>query len=41
MSQFLTALAALAIAVRLLFDPFVRARPLTFAVAIIGALTCF
>ncbi len=41
MSQFLTALAALALAVRLLFDPFVRARPLTFAVAIIGALTCF
>jgi hypothetical protein len=41
LSQFIVLLVALAIAVRLLFDPFVRRRPLVFAVAIIGALTCF
>ena len=40
-SQFIVLLFGLAIAVRLLFDPFVRRRPLVFAVAIIGALTCF
>jgi hypothetical protein len=41
LTQFIVLLVALAIAVRLLFDPFVRWRPLVFAVAIIGALTCF
>ncbi len=40
-SQFITALLGLAVAVRLLFDPFVRRRPLVFAVTILGALSCF
>jgi hypothetical protein len=40
-SQFVVALLALAVAVRLLFDPFVRRRPFVLAVTILGALTCF
>ena len=40
-SQFITALLGLAVAVRLLFDPFVRRRKLVFAVTILGALSCF
>src|SRR4029453_10249053 len=39
-SQFVTMLAALFIAVRLLFKPFVRKRPFVFAVTIISALSC-
>ena len=38
-SQFLIMIAALVIAVRLLFDPFVRARPFVFAVSILAALS--
>lgn len=39
-SQFAIMLLALALAVRLLFRPFVRRRPLVLAVTIIGALSC-
>ena len=39
-SHFVMPLLGFAIALRLLFMPFVRERPLTFAVALIGALTC-
>ena len=39
--QFITALLGLVVAVRLLFDPFVRRRKLVFAVTILGALSCF
>jgi hypothetical protein len=38
-SQFLIMIAALAIAVRLLFEPFVRARPFVLAVTIVAALS--
>jgi hypothetical protein len=38
-SQFLIMVAALAVAVKLLFDPFVRERPFVFAVTIIAALS--
>ena len=38
--QVLIMVAAFVIAVRLLFDPFVRARPLVFAVTAIAALSC-
>lgn len=40
-SHFILPLLGLLIAVGLLFLPFVRARPLTWAVTLIGALTCF
>ena len=40
-SQFVIPLIGLWIAVRLAFDPFVRARPLVLTVSIIGALSCF
>jgi hypothetical protein len=39
-SQFVTMLIALAIAVRLLFRPFVRKRPFVFTITIIGVLSC-
>jgi hypothetical protein len=39
-SQFVTMLAALFLAVRLLFRPFVRKRPFVFAVTIVSALSC-
>ena len=39
-SQFIILLVALAIAVRLLFKPFVRKRPFVFAVTIIAVLGC-
>jgi hypothetical protein len=39
-SQFLVMLTALAIAVRLLFNPFVRKRPFVFTVTILSALSC-
>ena len=39
-SQFAIMLLALALAMRLLFRPFVRRRPLVLAVTIIGALSC-
>ena len=39
-SQFIILLIALAIAVRLLFKPFVRKRPFVFAVTIIAVLGC-
>src|SRR5262245_5781097 len=40
LTQFIILLLGLAIAVRLLFDPFVRKRPFVLTVTIIGALTC-
>ena len=40
LSQFLVMLAALAIAVRLLFKPFVRKRPFLLTVTILSALSC-
>ena len=40
-SQFIIALLGVFVAVGLLFRPFVRARPLVFTVALIGALSCF
>ena len=40
LSQFIILLIGLAIAVRLLFTPFVRKRPFVLTVTIIGALTC-
>jgi hypothetical protein len=39
-SQFVTMVAALFIAVRLLLKPFVRKRPFVFAITIISALSC-
>ena len=39
-SHFIIPLIGLCIALRLLFDPFVRARPLVLTVTIIGALSC-
>jgi hypothetical protein len=39
-SQFVTVLIGLAIAVRLLFSPFVRKRPFVLAVTIISAVSC-
>ena len=41
LSHFVIPLIGLWIAVRLVFDPFVRARPLMLTVSIIGALSCF
>ena len=40
-SQFIIALSALAVAVWLLFNPFVRRRPLVLTATILSALTCF
>jgi hypothetical protein len=40
LSQFIILLLGLAIAVRLLFKPFVRKRPFVLAVTIVGAMTC-
>ncbi len=40
LTQFIIMLIALAIAVRLLFKPFVRRRPFLFAVTIVSALSC-
>jgi hypothetical protein len=40
-SQFIIILLALALAVRLLFDPFLRQRPFVFAVTLIAAFCCF
>ncbi len=39
-SHFIIPLVGLFVAVRLLFDPFVRARPFVFTVSIVGALSC-
>jgi hypothetical protein len=39
-TQFLVMLAALAIAIRVLFNPFVRKRPFVFTVTILSALSC-
>ena len=39
-SQFATMLVALALAIRLLFKPFVRRRPFVLTVTIIAALSC-
>jgi hypothetical protein len=39
-AQFIFMVMGLALAVQLLFDPFVRRRPLVFAVTLIAALSC-
>ena len=41
LTQFIVLLIALAIVIRLLFDPFVRKRPLVRAFTILAALSCF
>jgi len=39
-AQFILTVMGLALAVQLLFDPFVRRRPLVFAVTVVAALSC-